>query len=85
MVGQDPSEESELLLRRVLTDFRARLALDESGGLTHAMPPEDPLRSIAVQTLAAWDLPRHRDVILLHADPAHRDILATIARRSLAV
>jgi len=84
-VAAERSEESEALLRSVLTDFRGHLELEPSEGLPHAMPPEDLLRSVAVQTLAAWDLPRHRDAILPHADPARNDPLGSIARRALAV
>jgi hypothetical protein len=78
------SEESELLLRRLLTDFHRPLPLDPDAGFAHAMPPEDLLRSLAVQTLAEWDLHRHRDVIQPHADPARHDILGSIARRALS-
>lgn len=83
-VTGERSEESEVLLRRVLTDFHGRLELESTEGLPHAMPPEDLLRSVAVQTLASWDLARHRDAILPHADPARNDPLGSLARRALA-
>ncbi|MEP6573240.1 MAG: hypothetical protein ABJD11_11120 [Gemmatimonadota bacterium] len=77
------SPESEELLHQVLTDYKGKLQLDDDAGHCHAMPPEDLLRLIAVQTLAGWDLKGHRNAISLHANPARRDILGTIARRVL--
>jgi aminoglycoside/choline kinase family phosphotransferase len=83
-VTAERTDETETLLRKLLTDFDRRLLLDPSAGASHAMPPEDLLRAIAIQALGSWDLARHRDVILPHADPKRNDILGTIARKVLS-
>jgi hypothetical protein len=82
-VGEQHCNESEAVLRKVAV-HEGRYLLDEGAGLPHAMSPEDLLRSMAVQTLAGWDLQRHRDVITRAAELAESDHLATIARQYLA-
>ncbi|HEV8598317.1 MAG TPA: hypothetical protein VGQ69_03070 [Gemmatimonadales bacterium] len=77
------SPESETLLRRVASSS-GHCRLDQSEGLPHAMSPEDVLRSLAVQTLAEWDLERHRDVIARAAELAGADHVSAIARSYLA-
>jgi len=73
---------SVALLREV-AQFAGRLALDESHGLPHAMPPEDLLRGLAVQALGRWDRSRHRDVIARVASRADDGPLAAMARAAL--
>jgi hypothetical protein len=82
-VGEQQCNESEAVLRKVAV-YEGDYLLDEGAGLPHAMSPEDLLRSLAVQTLAAWDLERHRDVITRAAELAESDNLAALARRYLA-
>jgi hypothetical protein len=72
----------ERLLRRVAL-FRGKLPLDTRQGLPHALPPEEVLRCIAVQTLSQWDRKKHRDVIQRVADTAEHDLVASIARDAL--
>lgn len=76
------SSESEAVLRKAAA-YEGRYQLDEGAGFPHSMCPEDLLRSMAVQTLAAWDLERHRDVITRAAELADSDHLVAIARRYL--
>src|SRR5262245_30938165 len=47
------SWEGERLLLEIL-HFNGRLRLSESSELPHSMPPEDMLKSLAVQALAKW-------------------------------
>jgi hypothetical protein len=78
-VTLDESEESHLLLRDVAV-FEGTLDLDPRHGMPHSMPPEEMLRSVAVQTLGRWDRHRHRDVIGHVAAHAGTDHLVAIAR-----
>lgn len=81
-VTAEESEESHALLRDVAT-FAGTLELDARHGLPHSMPPEEMLRSVAVQTLGRWDRHRHRDVIGHVAAHAGTDHLAAIAEMYL--
>ena len=81
-VRETSSEDSQAVLREVAS-FAGRLTLDESQGLPHSMSPEDFLRWIAVQSLATWDLARHRDVIARAAALADHENVALKARQLL--
>ena len=70
--------ESEAVLREVAL-YDGRLQLDSSEGLPHAMSPEDALRALAVQVLAAWNPRRHRAVIRAVHRSARNDVVRKIA------
>jgi hypothetical protein len=74
------SSESESLMREIAL-FDGKFLLVEEAGLPHAMSPEDMLRSIAAQTLASWDLRRHRDVIRHVARTGPSGLAAAIVRQ----
>lgn len=70
--------ESEAVLREVAL-YDGQLQLDSSEGLPHAMSPEDALRALAVQVLAAWNPRRHRAVIRAVHRSARNDVVRKIA------
>jgi hypothetical protein len=77
-VASAESAESEAVLREVAL-YDGRLQLDASAGLPHAMSPEDALRALAVQVLAAWNPRRHRAVIRAVHRSARNDVVRKIA------
>jgi hypothetical protein len=81
-VCADQSDVHVKLLRRVAT-FEGSLRLNPSHGLSHALPPEEMLRLIAVQTLRGWHRTRHRDVIRQAAERTEHDLVALVAREAL--
>lgn len=81
-VASDRCPESEAALREVAL-YDGRLQLDTSAGLPHAMSPEDALRALAVQVLAAWDRRRHRAVIRAVHRSARNDVVRRIAGERL--
>lgn len=81
-ITQQPSAESESLLRDVLA-LRGKIPILEESGLPHALTPTEALHSMAVQTLATWDLSKHRDAISALAASTRSDTLAYIARSHL--
>lgn len=81
-VMEDHSPESETLLNRFLL-FDGEIALEASGPRPHALSPEDHLRILAMQTLAAWDLEKHRDAINQAVGLAESDVVEDIARAML--
>jgi hypothetical protein len=82
VVTSERSAVREALLRRVALNL-GRLQLDPHHGMAHAMPPEDVLRCIAVDTLAAWGRRRHRDVFRRVLGAAEREIVMEVARAAL--
>lgn len=56
------SRDSERLLRALLA-HETEIVLDENSDGPHAMTPRDMLRADAIQTLARWNLPKHRAAI----------------------
>jgi hypothetical protein len=52
-ISQSLTWEAEALLVEILR-FEGRLRLTVSSDLPHSMPPEDMLKSLAVQALARW-------------------------------
>ena len=81
-IRQDRSADSVAVLRD-LARFRGTFDVDDSHGLTHALPPEEVTRMVAVQTLADWDLEAHRDVIQEVMDQAEFEQVAAVARGAL--
>jgi hypothetical protein len=77
-VAAAPGPESEAVLREVAL-YDGTLQLDTSAGLPHALSPEDTLRCLAVQVLAAWDPKRHRAVIRAVHRASGNDVVRTIA------
>lgn len=75
------SDESERLLREIL-DLEGPLSVS-ARHIPHAMPAADMLRSLAIQTLARWDLGRHRAAIERVRDTTRSDLLAAMARAHL--
>jgi hypothetical protein len=53
IIANPLSEDDERQLVEILR-FDGRLHLAESSELPHSMPPEDMLKSLAVQALAKW-------------------------------
>jgi len=77
------STESERVLREILA-FEGDLILDESRGVPHAMPAADVMRSVAMSTLARWDLRTHRRAIADLGRSTRSHMLAELARVALA-
>lgn len=48
-----PAAEAERLLLDILR-FEGRLQINPSAEMPHSMPPEDMLKSLAIQALAKW-------------------------------
>jgi hypothetical protein len=70
------------VLRRVAT-FDGALRVHPSHGLSHALPPEEMLRMLAIQTLRGWHRTQHRDVIRHVAETSQHDVVAHVARHAL--
>ncbi len=70
------------LLRRVAR-YRGTLQIDHRYGISHAMPPEEVLRCIAVRALGRWDRHKHAAVIREVADSAEYAIVAQVACEAL--
>jgi hypothetical protein len=81
-VVSEQGSESETVLREVAL-YDGQLQLDSSGGLPHAMSPEEALRTLAVQVLAAWNPRRHRAVIRAVHRSARNDVVRRIAEERL--
>ncbi|HET9065538.1 MAG TPA: hypothetical protein VFN22_06960 [Gemmatimonadales bacterium] len=82
IVTATKSARHAALLRRIAR-FDGRLALDHRHGISHAMPPEEVLRAIAIRTLAAWDGTKHATLIRQVRDHADHDLVALVARDAL--
>ncbi len=82
VVATEPSARHATLLRRVAR-YRGRLQIDHRYGISHAMPPEEVLRCIAVRALGRWDRHKHAAVIREVAEGAEYAIVAQVARDAL--
>ena len=82
VVCSEPRAEHVRLLYRVAR-FDGTLRLDPGHGLSHALPPEEMLRMLAVQALRAWHRTRHRDVIRHVAAATEHDLVAQVALHAL--
>lgn len=81
-ITAERSPERERLLCRVAL-FNGRFHLDATHGLSHAMPPEDVFRCIAVVALGRWNRRKHRTVIRRVRDNAEREAVIETARSAL--
>jgi len=52
-ISSPPTSETERFLVRIVR-FEGRLHLTVSSDMPHSMPPEDMLKSLAIQALARW-------------------------------
>lgn len=83
VVAATRTARHEAVLRRAAVATRP-LAIHHGAGLPHALPPEEMVRSIAVQTLGRWDARAHADVLHHVARTAEHDVVARIARAALS-
>ena len=70
------------LLRRVAR-YQGTLQIDHRYGISHAMPPEEVLRCIAVRALGRWDRRKHGALIREVAERAEYPIVAQVAQEAL--
>lgn len=82
-LSSDPSDETGQLLVEVAL-FEGRLALDETAGMPHSMPPEELLRALAIQLLARRDRAAHQRLFRRLARTVRSDRLAELARSCAA-
>lgn len=73
----------EAVLRAAAVSTRP-LDIHPGQGLPHALPPEELVRRVAAQALAAWDRRAHRDVLRHVAANAEHDSVRRVAREALS-
>src|SRR5260221_11572620 len=78
-IAADHSPESEKGLRAIL-EFDGKVSLSPNSATSHAMAPEDMMRSIAIQSLAQWDKKKHRAAIARVSKKTSSHFLAAIAK-----